>query len=138
MFSRDGLFDWPIDLGGEFIHGELGLFKKICDDNGIKTIRTFSSFPSVPYFEDGRECSEYVYFGNEGFSRAGRRSKRKMQNLLTCSLSFRRWKVRVTSLWKRRKRFFDIWCERASIRECFLWQTPFMRRLGLQTQRISL
>jgi polyamine oxidase len=66
MYSRDGIFPWPIDLGGEFIHGGATYFKQLCDANGVSTIRTFSSFPPSPYFADGRAVSEWLYFGTEG------------------------------------------------------------------------
>ncbi len=65
-YHREGLFKWPIDLGGEFIHGQLTLFKRFCDEHGISTIRTFSSFPPSPYFTDGRPVQEYVWLGLEG------------------------------------------------------------------------
>ncbi len=91
MYSRDGLFPWPIDLGGEFIHGEFGwfsfllllfffflffsfvfssggetYFKQLCDEHKVSTIKTFASFPPNPYFSDGRPVAEWVYFGTEG------------------------------------------------------------------------
>jgi hypothetical protein len=64
-YHRTGLFDWPVDLGGEFIHGELTHFKELCDTFGISTVRTFSSFPPTPYFEDGRPVAEYIWLGQE-------------------------------------------------------------------------
>ncbi len=66
MYSRKGLFPWPIDLGGEFIHGGGTYFKQLCDEHGVSTIRTFASFPPEPYFADGRPVAEWVYFGTEG------------------------------------------------------------------------
>ncbi len=64
-YNRRGLFAWPVDLGGEFIHGELTHFKALCAELGLSTVRTFSSFPPTPYFEDGRPVAEWLWFGQE-------------------------------------------------------------------------
>lgn len=65
-YHREGFFPWPVDLGGEFIHGEKTLFKRFCDTHGISTVRTFSSFPPVgEYFADGRPVQEFIWLGQE-------------------------------------------------------------------------
>jgi hypothetical protein len=65
-YNRPGLFAWPVDLGGEFIHGQLTHFKELCAELGVATVRTFSSFPPTPYFDDGRPVAEWLWFGQEG------------------------------------------------------------------------
>jgi len=60
IFTKDGFAPWPVDLGGEFIHGEKTLHKKICDEFGLKQVRTFCSLPPHPYFP-GRVTCEYVW-----------------------------------------------------------------------------
>ena len=66
MYARPGLFDWPLDLGGEFIHGGGTLFMTLCKKHAVSTLRTFASFPPNPYFDDGRPVQEFVYLAAEG------------------------------------------------------------------------
>jgi len=65
IFTKDGFAPWPVDLGGEFIHGEKTLHKKFCDVHGLKLARTFCSSPPHPYFP-GRVTCEYVWLPLQG------------------------------------------------------------------------
>lgn len=65
IFTKDGFAPWPVDLGGEFIHGEKTLHKQFCDEHGLKLVRTFCSVPPHPYFP-GRVTSEYVWLPLQG------------------------------------------------------------------------
>lgn len=65
ILTKEGFAPWPVDLGGEFIHGEKTLHKKFCDDHGLKLSRTFCSSPPSPYFE-GRKTCEYVWLPLQG------------------------------------------------------------------------
>lgn len=65
ILTKTGFAPWPIDLGGEFVHGEKTLHKQFCDEHGLKLIRTFCSFPPHPYFKD-RPTAEYVWLPQQG------------------------------------------------------------------------
>jgi monoamine oxidase len=47
VLSLDGLAPWPVDLGGEFIHGENTLHYNFCRRHGLSLLRTFCSFPPL-------------------------------------------------------------------------------------------
>lgn len=65
ILTKSGFAPWPVDLGGEFIHGEKTLHKKFCDEHKLSQLRTFCSFPPNPYFE-GRPTAEYVWLPQQG------------------------------------------------------------------------
>ena len=70
ILSLEHFAPWPIDLGGEFIHGEDTLHYNFCRKHGLALQRTFCSFPPTggreAYFpEDGRPVAEHFWLPTE-------------------------------------------------------------------------
>jgi monoamine oxidase len=64
VLTLDGFAPWPVDLGGEFIHGEDTLHYNFCAKHGLAMQRTFCSFPPLlpePYFADRPGVEEYFW-----------------------------------------------------------------------------
>ena len=64
VLTQNNFAPWPVDLGGEFIHGENTLHYNFCQEHQLPMQQTFCSFPPLapePYFSDGRPVQEYFF-----------------------------------------------------------------------------
>jgi len=68
VLTQNNFAPWPVDLGGEFIHGENTLHYNFCQEHQLPMQQTFCSFPPLApmlapekYFSDGRPIQEYFF-----------------------------------------------------------------------------